>query len=45
MVNGQTGTVSGQVPRSAVKITLFAAACLAVVGAILALWYQSSAVH
>jgi hypothetical protein len=45
MVNGQTGTVSGHVPRSAAKITLFVAACLAVVGAILALWYTSSAAH
>ncbi|MFD0673587.1 hypothetical protein [Cohnella sp. GCM10027633] len=34
MVNGQTGTVSGYVPRSAWKIALFTLACLAVAGAI-----------
>ncbi|MCC3374040.1 hypothetical protein [Cohnella sp. REN36] len=31
MVNGQTGLVSGRVPRSGVKITLFVLVCLAVV--------------
>ncbi|WP_239615909.1 hypothetical protein [Cohnella mopanensis] len=34
MVNGQTGTVSGHVPRSAIKITLFTLACLGIAGAI-----------
>lgn len=34
MVNGQTGTVSGHVPRSALKITLFTLMCLGVAGAI-----------
>lgn len=42
MVNGQTGTVSGRVPRSAAKITLFVLACLAVAGIAFALWSQSS---
>ncbi|MFC5700816.1 hypothetical protein ACFPVX_05960 [Cohnella faecalis] len=36
MVNGQTGTVSGRVPRSPWKITFFVLACLA--AAIGALW-------
>lgn len=40
MVNGQTGTVSGQVPRSAVKITCFALACVAAVVALF-LWWGS----
>jgi hypothetical protein len=31
MVNGQTGTVSGHVPRSALKITLFTLACIGLV--------------
>ena len=34
MVNGQTGTVSGHVPRSAAKITLFVLMCLGIVGVI-----------
>ncbi|WP_373230835.1 hypothetical protein [Cohnella sp.] len=34
MVNGQTGTVSGHVPRSALKITLFTLMCLSIAGAI-----------
>lgn len=42
MVNGQTGTVSGKVPRSAAKITLFVLGCLAVAAAIF-FWVQSSA--
>ncbi|WP_256759069.1 hypothetical protein [Cohnella sp. WQ 127256] len=37
MVNGQTGTVSGHVPRSAIKITLFTLLCLGIVGAIVVL--------
>lgn len=37
MVNGQTGTVSGYVPRSPWKITLFTIACLAVAGT--AIWW------
>lgn len=40
MVNGQTGTVSGFVPRSPWKITLFTIACLAVAGAA-AWWFLS----
>ncbi|MFC5401694.1 hypothetical protein [Cohnella soli] len=40
MVNGQTGTVSGHVPRSAVKITLFTLLCLAIAGAFV-LFYLS----
>ncbi|WP_123042191.1 hypothetical protein [Cohnella candidum] len=43
MVNGQTGTVSGRVPRSAVKIAFFTLGCLAVAGIALYLWSQSSA--
>lgn len=35
MVNGQTGTVSGHVPRSAIKITLFTLMCMGIVGAII----------
>jgi len=34
MVNGQTGTVSGRVPRSAAKIAAFALACLGFAGAV-----------
>lgn len=34
MVNGQTGTVSGHVPRSPLKITLFTLMCIAIVGVI-----------
>ncbi|MDG0811931.1 hypothetical protein [Cohnella rhizosphaerae] len=41
MVNGQTGLVSGNAPRSAWKIAFFVLACLAVVGAIV-LWYTST---
>ncbi|WEK53859.1 MAG: hypothetical protein P0Y55_15020 [Candidatus Cohnella colombiensis] len=37
MVNGQTGTVSGHVPRSPLKITLFTLFCLAVAGVLL--WF------
>lgn len=40
MVNGQTGTVSGRVPRSGAKITLFSLACAAAVIAIF-LWFSS----
>jgi len=40
MVNGQTGTVSGHVPRSAVKITFFTLFCVAVVG-VIALYVMS----
>jgi len=40
MVNGQTGTVSGRVPRSAAKITLFTLFCLGIVGAIA--WFVAS---
>lgn len=32
MVNGETGSVSGHVPRSALKITLFALICLGLAG-------------
>ncbi|WP_276353647.1 hypothetical protein [Cohnella caldifontis] len=42
MVNGQTGTVSGRVPRSAVKITFFVLGCLAAAMVALALWGQYS---
>ncbi|BBI36103.1 hypothetical protein [Cohnella abietis] len=35
MVNGQTGTVSGHVPRSAFKITMFVLLCLGIAGVIL----------
>ncbi|MBB6671483.1 hypothetical protein [Cohnella nanjingensis] len=38
MVNGQTGLVSGRVPRSALKITLFVLACVAIVLAALLLY-------
>ena len=41
MVNGQTGTVSGRVPRSAGKIALFALACAAAAIALF-LWWSSS---
>jgi hypothetical protein len=34
MVNGQTGTVSGHVPRSALKITLFTLLCIGIAGII-----------
>ncbi|RKP47211.1 hypothetical protein D7Z26_23155 [Cohnella endophytica] len=34
MVNGQTGTVSGHVPRSAIKITFFTLLCLGVAAAV-----------
>jgi hypothetical protein len=34
MVNGQTGTVSGHVPRSAIKITLFTLLCIGIAGVI-----------
>jgi hypothetical protein len=34
MVNGQTGTVSGRVPRSAAKIALFTLFCLGIAGTI-----------
>jgi len=37
---GQTGTVSGRVPRSAAKIASFSAACLSVVGAVA--WFLAS---
>ncbi len=37
MVNGQTGTVSGHVPRSAMKITLFTLLCLGIAGLIVLL--------
>jgi hypothetical protein len=35
MVNGQTGTVSGHVPRSPLKIALFTLMCIGIVGVIL----------
>lgn len=44
MVNGQTGTVSGKVPRSAAKITFFVLGCLAVALFAFYLWGQSSTV-
>ncbi len=40
MVNGQTGTVSGRVPRSALKITLFTLFLLGIVGSIV--WFIAS---
>ncbi|MFB9278306.1 hypothetical protein [Cohnella cellulosilytica] len=40
MVNGQTGTVSGRVPRSAFKITLFTLLCLGVAGVVI--WFIAS---
>jgi len=40
MVNGQTGTVSGHVPRSAAKITLFTLFCLGLAG--LVIWFLSN---
>lgn len=41
MVNGETGSISGKVPRSGWKITFFTLFCVLVVAAIILYFYQS----